>query len=208
MTLESQSKPGIRKWVLIGGAAILSFGALGYAWYDYRFPSWKEEVLLPDGRKIIVKQRRDFIEGYGTRKTWLTFSLPEIGGEQTWVERMQPVLIATSRDGAVYVVGWPTGEKQLMRYEHPRFGYVAFRWNGSAFVRVPFMSVPEGIRGEENVVRCFPGREFLSWETKTSHGCNEYSEFLPGITRRIDVAQMQDWALRQAKRHNITPLSE
>lgn len=42
------------------GVAVAAFA---YLWYDYRFPTWKEEVVLPDGRKIIVKQRRDFIEG-------------------------------------------------------------------------------------------------------------------------------------------------
>lgn len=181
---------------------------LVYLWYDYRFPSWSEEVLLPDGRKIIVKQRRDFIEGYGTRRTWLTFSLPEMGGERTWSEYMQPILIAVTASKEVYVVGWPTGEKQLMRYEHPRYGYAAFRWSGGAFARVPFISLPEALRQEENVVRCNPKVSFLDLREKATHGCDEHSEFVAGVPKRIDVAKMQEWAMRRAQRHNITPLSE
>src|SRR5206468_5960130 len=108
-------------------------------------PSWKEEVLLPDGRKILVKERRDFIEGYGTRRTWLTFSLPEMGGEQTWSEWLYPTMIGVA-DGTVYVVGRPRGSRQFSMYSHPKYVYVAYQWHGDKFERVPFMSVPEHLR--------------------------------------------------------------
>ena len=127
-----------------------------YAWYGYRFPSWKEEVLLPDGRKIVVQQRRDFIEGYGTRKTWLTFSLPEMGGEQTWEQWLYPTMIGVA-NGNVYVIGRPRGSKQFRIYSHPRYVYVAFKWQNGRFERVPFLNVPASIRVEENVRWCFPG---------------------------------------------------
>jgi hypothetical protein len=64
-----------RKFILFL-LVFLAAVTLACGWYDHRFPSWKEEVVLPDGRKIVVTQRRDYIEGYGTRRTWLTFSLP------------------------------------------------------------------------------------------------------------------------------------
>ena len=156
MNLEGQGKRFVRKRLLIAGAAILSIAGLSYAWYDYRFPSWKEEVLLPDGRKIIVKQRRDFTEGYGTRKTWLTFSLPEMGGEQTWAEWLYPTMIGVA-DSKVYVIGRPRGSRQFSIYSHPRYAYVAFKWQGNQFQRIPFLSVPESIRVKENVRWCLPG---------------------------------------------------
>ena len=201
-------RPALKRGALIGIAVVLVIAGIGYAWFDYRFPSWKEEVLLPDGRKIIVRQRRDFIEGYGTRKTWLTFSLPEMGGEQTWSEYMQPILIGVGSDKKVYVVGWPSGEKQMSRYRHPRYGYVAFGWDSGAFERIPFMSVPAALRLEENVVRCNPGKDFLAWAEKSTHGCNEESVYLEGISRKIDLQQMEAWALARAKRNNIVPLSD
>jgi hypothetical protein len=134
----------------------MAAAALSYVWYDYRFPAWKEEVLLPDGRIIVVKQRRDFIEGYGTRKTWLTFSLPEMGGEKTWSQWLYPTMIGAA-DGKVYVVGRPRGGTQFNMYSYPRHVYVAFVWYGGSFERVPFLSVPEKLRIKENVRWCLPG---------------------------------------------------
>ena len=197
-----------KRRTLIGLVLLLMILGGGYAWFDYRFPSWKEEVVLPDGRKIVVKQRRDFIEGYGTRKTWLTFSLPEMGGERTWEEDMQPILVTVSKEGRVYVVGWPSGEKQMARYRHPRYGYVAFQWEKETFERVPFTSIPEDLRQEENVIRCLSKSEFTTWEAKLLAGCNDAGDYVPGASRKIDVDRMRNWALKQAERQNIKPLSE
>jgi hypothetical protein len=156
MTNPPPSKSHVRKWLLGAAIAALGVAALGMAWYDYRFPSWSEEVLLPDGRKVTVAQRRDFIEGRGTRKTWLTFSLPEMGGEKTWAEWLYPTMIG-SIDGKVYVIARPRGGKQFSMYSYPRYGYVAFEWRAGHFERVPFMSVPEALRLTENVRWCLPG---------------------------------------------------
>lgn len=197
----------VSRWAIAAVVFLIVAGFM-YAWYDYRFPSWKEEVMLPDGRKIVVKQRRDFIEGFGTRKTWLTFSLPEMGGKQTWSEHMQPVLVTVSKDGEVFVVGWPSGQKQIGMYRHPRFGYVAYQWRPGGFERVPFASIPEDLRQEENVIRCLPKPAFSKWEAKLQAGCNEDGEYVIGGSRKIDIRRMQQWALKQAERQNITPLSE
>lgn len=159
MSISSHSKKTLtrRRWLtLILIALILS--ACSYAWYDYRFPKWEDEVSLPDGRKIIVKQRRDFIEGHGTRKTWLTFSLPEMGGEQTWEQWLYPAMIGVI-DGKVYVIGRPRGSKQFRMYSHPRYVYVAYEWRNERFERVPFLAVPEPIRQKENIRWCLPGGE-------------------------------------------------
>ncbi|MCA3034553.1 MAG: hypothetical protein ING33_04975, partial [Rhodocyclaceae bacterium] len=102
--------PRVARIVVI--TIVLAIGALGYAWYDARFPSWREEVRLSDGRVISVNQKRDFIEGRGTRRTWLTFSLPEMGGEQTWEQLLYPSIIDVA-DGKVYVIGRPSGSLQF-----------------------------------------------------------------------------------------------
>jgi hypothetical protein len=149
---------------VIASAALLGLAVL---WFDQKYESWKEEVQLADGRKIVVTQRRDHIAGYGTRKAWLDFSLPEMGGEQTWAESMQPVLIAVTTDGEVYLAGWPSGESQMDMYRHPRYGYAAFRWTGKVFERVPFLAIPEHLRNEENVIRCVPDSKFVSWTQRS-----------------------------------------
>jgi len=121
---------------------------------------------------------------------------------------MQPILVTVSREGHVYVVGWPSGEKQMARYRHPRYGYVAFRWEANGFERVPFISISEDLRQEENVIRCLSKSGFIKWETKLQAGCNDIGEYVAGGSRKIDVDRMRDWALKQAERQNIKPLSE
>jgi hypothetical protein len=180
---------------------------VAYAWYEYRFPSWKEEVVLPDGRKIIVKQRRDFIEGRGTRRTWLTFSLPEMGAERTWSEHMEPLLIAANGHD-VWVAGWPAGYAQFAAYGLPRNGYVAFKWNGQDFSRVPFVSIPEALRQEQNLIRCVPETSYVSWQAKLPSGCDGSGRFLHGVSRKIDLSKMQAWANENSRLRNTTPQSD
>lgn len=79
-------------------------------------------MALPDGRTILVRETRDYVEGYGTRRTSLTFSLPELGGEQTWEEWLYPTMIGVDQ-GNVYVVGRPRGSRQFRIYSHPKFVY-------------------------------------------------------------------------------------
>jgi len=206
--IEQRNSRRFRRYILLAGVIAVVLVGAGLVWYDYRFPSWQEEVLLPDGRMIVVKQRRDFIEGYGTRRTWLTFSLPEMGGERTWSEAMQPILIAVASSGEVYVIGWPSGFNQMSSYRLPRYGYVAFRWGGVAFQRVPLLSVPVELRQEENIVRCLPRRAFVSWSSKLTSGCDDEGNFRPGISRRIDLIKMQERALKDAQLRNVLPQSE
>jgi hypothetical protein len=205
-----ERKPSRRRLRMHLTVATLSAALFGLAifWLDQKYESWKEEVQLVDGRKIVVSQRRDHIPGYGTRKTWLSLNLPEMGGEQTWAESMQPVLVAVTKDGAVYVAGWPSGESQMDMYRHPRYGYAAFRWNGKGFERVPFLTIPENLREEENVIRCIPNSKFVPWTTKMKSSCDDKSAYVSGGSRAIDLQRMEAWALAQAARQNIKPLSE
>jgi len=195
MTNESQSRFRMGKWALMAGTIVVSGAAVAYAWYAYRFPSWEETVALPDGRTIVVKERRDFIEGRGTRRTWLTFSLPEMGGEQTWSERLYPTMIGVA-DGNVYVVGRPRGSTQFSRYAFPRYVYVAFLWRGSSFERVPFLSVPEPLRSKENVRWCLPGGDDSKRAVRASgQWCIE--QLTPGD--KFPVPQTVDLRLREAE---------
>lgn len=145
------------RWPLLGsfaGAALIAYLVLTY--YEYRFPSWNEKVTLHDGRVIDVFERRDVIDGYGTRTTWLTLDLPELGGKQTWEESLRPVIIGVEA-GKVYIVGSPRGPRQFSKYKFPKYAYVAFLWDGSKFKRIPFLEVPSHLRAIENIRWCLPG---------------------------------------------------
>jgi hypothetical protein len=129
-------------------------------------------------------------------------------GEQTWDEYMQPILITVSQEGRVFVVGWPSGDKQMSKYRHPRYGYAAFEWKSGVFERVPFLSIPEELRREENIVRCLPRVDVLTWGEKQKAGCDKRGSYLPGETKVIDIEYMKRWAMSQAARYNIEPLSD
>lgn len=197
-----------RRWLATGvaGAAV---AALGYLWYDSRFPSWKEEVLLPDGRMIVVKQKRDFIEGYGTRKTWLTFSLPEMGGQRTWEQWLYPAMIGVT-DGKVYVIGRPRGSRQFEMYSHPKYVYVAYIWRNGQFERIPFLQVPESLRQEENIRWCLPGgTDAKQPATDRTDWCVERigdSRFL--MTKKVDLQARIDEAKYWAGLGGHAPDSE
>lgn len=188
--------------------SMLSEYAAAYNWYVYRFPAWTEEVVLPGGRSLLVHQRRDYIEGYGTRRTWLTFSVPEMGGKQEWSEHMQPILIAISPKGDVYVAGWPSGWKQSSAYRLPRYGYVAYRWDGETFKRVPYLTIPEELRQEENLIRCIPDERLVTWQKKQTMFCDSQSKWVAGESRKIDLERMKVWAEKRAAMSNVKPLSE
>lgn len=173
-------------------------GGLGWLYIDYRFPSWDEEVMLSDGRMLIVHRQQEFIEGYGIRRTWLTFSLPETGGKQTWSEWMYPAIVDVHA-GKAYVVGYTPGVKQFSSYANPRYQLVAYQWDGRAFARIPFMSVPEKIRQQWNVLYCSKRGENTTWAAKTQGWCGEVGDFIAGESRTLNLVELEQGAQIQAR---------
>lgn len=137
--------------LLILGAA----AAVGWNWYQTRYPSWYEEVRLSDGRVITIHQKREYYENYGTAQSWVTIDLPELGGKQIWHSYLIPQRVDVVNE-KVYVFGIPRGDRQLTYYKYPKYFMVGFVWRGSMFERVPFMSLPANIREAENVLPCLP----------------------------------------------------
>jgi hypothetical protein len=208
MRTDNSAKAALgKRWWLVA-LVLAALVGLGYAWYDLRFPSWQEEVLLPDGRTILVTQRRDHIQGYGTRKTWLSFSLPEVGGERTWAENLMPVVIA-AQEGKVYVIGMPNGPKQYSMYGGPRFFLVAFVWSGSSFDRIPLADVPETLRRTENVLRCLPTveRGFVTWADKTAKWC-ESATSEGSYERTLDYKKLEGLSRSYARMDGHTNFSD
>lgn len=144
-------------WLLVAiGLLVLgAAAAVGWNWYQKRYPSWYEEVRLSDGRVITIHQKREYYENYGTSQSWVTIDLPELGGKQVWHSYLMPQRVDVV-DGKVYVFGIPRGDRQLQYYRSPKHYMVAFVWGGSDFNRIPFLSVPEEMRKEENIYPCIP----------------------------------------------------
>lgn len=186
---------------------IAAAGWLAWSWYDARYPSWKEEVQLSDGRVITVKQKRQYFENYGTNQSWVTFSLPEMGGERTWHSYLRPQRVDV-HDGRVYVFGSPRGIRQFVYYRYPKHYLVAFIWNGSEFERVPFMSIPPELRELQNIYPCErKSRRPLTLEEKARTWC-EPTGNRGQLTRHIHLQEYEKLAAEYARLDGGKPLTE
>ena len=142
------------RWPMLLATGILLIGALAaWQYYDTRYPSWKEEVRLSDGRIITIHQKHEYYKNYGTNQSWVEIDLPELGGKRVWHSYLMPQRVDVV-NGRVYVFGLPRGDRQLMHYRYPKHFMVAFAWTGMQFERVPYLTVPAIAREEENVLRC------------------------------------------------------
>lgn len=159
-------------WLLLAALLGCGVGWIAWQWYQTRYPTWHEEVQLSDGRVIVVKQKHEVYDNYGTNQSWVTFSLPEMGGERIWNSYLGPQRIDVA-DGNVYVFGVPRGIRQFNFYRKPKHYIVAFRWAGNEFERIPFLDVPERLRQEENILPCVPagGRNLISLSLKRERWC-------------------------------------
>ncbi len=144
-------------WLLVAiGLLVLgAAAAVGWNWYQKRYPSWYEEVRLSDGRVITIHQKREHYENYGTAQSWVTIDLPELGGKQVWHSYLMPQRVDVV-NGKVYVFGIPRGDRQLSYYKYPKYFMVGFVWQGAAFERIPFLTLPIQIREAENIFPCLP----------------------------------------------------
>ena len=198
-----------RKYLLPIALLILLTGTwLSWKWYDSRYPTWDEEVQLSDGRVIVVTQKHEHYDNYGTNQSWVTFALPEMGGAQTWHSYLIPQRIDVFQ-GKVYVFGYPRGDRQYQHYNYPKYYMVAFSWNGTEFQRIPFLQVPEKLRQEENIYSCIPPepRKYLTVSKKNEHWCPAVGD-KKQFGRKIDLPEYVDAAIRYSRRDGGKPKSD
>jgi hypothetical protein len=199
-----------RLWInsLVALSFVAAIASVACKWYEARYPIWREEVRLSDGRSIIVTQKHEYYEDYGTNQAWVTFSLPEMGGERTWHSYLKPMRIDVI-DGVVYVFGRPRGDRQVKYYQYPRHYLVAFKWDGNSFARVPFLSLPSDFRRRENIFPCIPDSRgsLITWPQKEANWCAA-SDSKGLLTREIDLQVYERLAIEYARRDGGVPLTD
>jgi hypothetical protein len=173
-----------------------------------RYPTCREEVRMADGRVVTIVQRREYFRDYGTARSWVTLSLPEVGGVQTWESELAPIRIDANK-GDIYAIGSPRGIKQFVHYQAPRHYLVAFKWSGNSFIRIPLLDVPEALRQEENVYPCVPEdrRHVVTLAAKDSHWCAPTGDRWK-FGRSIKLPDYEALASFYAGLNNIEPQSE
>lgn len=121
--------------------------------------SWKEEVLLHDGSKIIVKRtvdrggRHEIGQKPPIKEQNLTFTLPDANESITWkaefsedigLADFQPLLLDIFH-GAAYVVTTPVGCLSYNKWGRPNPPYVVFKYEGKEWKHISLQELPPEI---------------------------------------------------------------
>lgn len=147
--------------ILIMGTSMNAFGFLGFG----NSASWKEEVLLHDGQKIIVERsqtrggRHEIGQEVPIAKHTVSFSLPGTNRLIAWESEfgMEPeksslaLLAIDVVDNVPYLVTTTAGCIDYNKWRRPNPPYVFFRYDGKTWQQIQMREVPVGIK-EANVV--------------------------------------------------------
>ena len=150
-------KTTMKRWlavislVTLGGVMSAEAGLFGFGG-----DSWKEEVLLHDGSKIIVKRsqtyggRHEIGQKPPIKEQELTFTLPNSSRAITWkseysedIGRANLKLLALHvLNGMPYIVAEPNLCLAYNKWGRPNPPYVFFKYDGKVWKRIPLSAFP------------------------------------------------------------------
>lgn len=122
--------------------------------------SRKEEVLLHDGRKIIVSRtverggRHELFKDLPISEQRLTWNMPGTNQTVTWEDHyskdvgsasLLPMLVDVYQ-GTAYVVANPMGCLAYNKWGRPNPPYVVFKYQGKEWKRIPLQELPVEIK--------------------------------------------------------------
>lgn len=119
---------------------------------------WKEEVLLHDGKKIIVER----VQNLGSRPTWesreraildetITFSLSETNQKIVWSmsfkdDGTEPngvnVVLLGIVNNVPYIAGYPAGCIAYNKWKRPNPPQILFKYEGDQWKRITLAEFP------------------------------------------------------------------
>jgi hypothetical protein len=153
LLLQSIVKAGLV--LLLGASMSVEAGLFGFGG-----TSWKEEVLLHDGSKIIVKRSVDRGGRYEIgqqppiKEQSLTFNIPKTDERITWKSEFsedvgladfQPLLLDIFQ-GTAYVVTHPVGCLAYNKWGRPNPPYVIFKYQNKVWQRSTIQELPAEIK--------------------------------------------------------------
>lgn len=134
--------------------------------------SWKEEVLLHDGSKIVVERsverggRHEPGQQPPIKEQSLNFTLPSTNENVTWTSEysedvgladFQPLLL-DSLQGSTYLVTSPVGCLSYSKWGRPNPPYVVFKYQNKAWSRITLQELPAEIK-TPNLIFSSPDNE-------------------------------------------------
>ena len=143
--------------------------------------SWKEEVLLHDGRKIII-ERSERLGGYPTlesreRQTLsqsITFAVPETGRQVIWEMSFRNdvpepnginVIVLDIVNGIPYIGGYPAGCIAYNKWGRPNPPQVLFKYENNQRQRIVLAEFPPQINRANLIVGGPPAEGLKSFYT-------------------------------------------
>ena len=164
-----KKKTQMTNWLLGVSLMILGGGMSACAMGDKT--SWKEEVLLHDGSKIIVERsqsyggRHEIGQSPPVREHTISFSLPNSNKSLTFkseysedVGRANLNLLALHvLNGTPYIVAEPNLCLAYNKWGRPNPPYVIFKYEGKAWQRISLSQLPAGFKAINLIVN--NGRE-------------------------------------------------
>lgn len=146
---------GLLVAIVIMGISMDAFGFWGFGG-----TSWKEEVLLHDGQKIVVDRsadrggRHEIGQQPPIKEQSLTFAMPTTGERITWKSEYSkdvgladftPISLEIVQ-GTAYVVSSPVGCLSYNKWGRPNPPYVIFKYQNREWQRITLQELPPEIQ--------------------------------------------------------------
>jgi hypothetical protein len=158
MNMQNGLKQRITTFVLTLMTGISMNAAAGV--FGFGGDSWKEEVLLHDGGKIIVARtaKRHGRHEIGQRPPIgdqsISFTMPGTNRQVVWKDEYSEdvsganfLLMALDVvQDAAYLVVTPMGCLSYNKWGRPNPPYVIFKYQGNAWIRIPLQELPAEIK--------------------------------------------------------------
>ena len=152
---------GLLIFTMIMGTSMNAFGFLSFGG-----TSWKEEVLLHDGRKVIVARsidrggRHEVGQQPPVKEESLTFTMPTTNERITWKSEyskdvgfadFMPLLVDIVQ-GTAYVVTSPVGCLSYNKWGRPNPPYVVFKYDGKEWQQITLQELPLEIKAPNLII--------------------------------------------------------
>lgn len=141
----------IGMFLMMGASMSADAGLFGFGG-----TSWKEEVLLHDGRKVMVERwhkrggRHEITSGPPVKEQSITFAVPGATRTITWRDEYSEevgsanfeLLALHVLNGAPYLVATPYGCLAYNKWGRPNPPYVIYKHAGDSWQRIPLAELP------------------------------------------------------------------
>jgi hypothetical protein len=157
-----------RKWLIAGGVFVLLVAA-GALWWHFTYTtSWKEEVLLHDGRKVIVERSykrdpfasREIGQSAPCVEDTLRFIIPdtdqEVEWKNDWGDQLQSnltLLMLDFQNKTPFIATYSGYCPGYNRWGRPNPPYVFFKYDGRAWQRVELEDFPQEFKKANVIIR-------------------------------------------------------